>query len=800
MTRKADPYAALVVLDTLQVGPVRLEKRRLRASYAVTRGRRTTRFEFAYRYEEDVFRPGDPADENLGALLAAQVALNYGLFAKRIVLHGPLDAHDRAFLAAMAENTAREILVKKFLHPNPFLVGAAAKLPVVPQRKYLRARLEFPDALRRPAASAPFARGGADEPVPAVLSSGGKDSLLSFGLLDELGRQPHAVYVNESGRHWYTALNAYRAHERERPDRVARVWTNCDRLFAFMARQLPFVRKDFQDVRADIYPVRLWTVAVFSFGALPVLRARGLSQLVIGDEYDTSRRARFRGIPHYDGVYDQSRWFDAALSKFYRRKGWTLEQFSLLRPLSELLILDVLASRYPELQRHQMSCHAASIVGRRVRPCGACEKCRRVVGMLVALDHDPRRCGYDTPRIEACLADLARRGVATEAPCAEHVAHMLAERGKIRAAVGDATAARAHPEVRALRIDPRVSPLTDIPVALRTPLLGLLLQHATGALARRGGRWHPIHPVPETPMPRKVPAKSGRRRAASAAAAQSAASGASGRARPPAPIPTDGPRPWMLGDLTWPAAGRRLKEVDVALLPVGSIEQHGPHLPLDVDAFDAAWQAEEVARRCSDPKPLVLPLIPYGVAYNHDDFSGTISVGPEALSRMVHEVGLSAARAGIKKLIIVNGHGGNRPALRFAAQQINRDAHIFTCVETGETSDADVARITETAGDVHAGEIETSTTLANRPHLVPMELARRSVPDFASRYLDFSSEHAVEWFARTSRISKSGVLGDPTLASAEKGREIWDVIVNHMVDFVEHLKGLSLDEIYQKRY
>ncbi len=66
----------------------------------------------------------------------------------------------------------------------------------------------------------------------------------------------------------------------------------------------------------------------------------------------------------------------------------------------------------------------------------------------------------------------------------------------------------------------------------------------------------------------------------------------------------------------------------MALLPVGSIEQHGPHLPLDTDAFDADYLAKDVAEACSDPKPLVFPLIPYGVSYHHEDFSGTISVTP----------------------------------------------------------------------------------------------------------------------------------------------------------------------------
>jgi creatinine amidohydrolase/Fe(II)-dependent formamide hydrolase-like protein len=254
-----------------------------------------------------------------------------------------------------------------------------------------------------------------------------------------------------------------------------------------------------------------------------------------------------------------------------------------------------------------------------------------------------------------------------------------------------------------------------------------------------------------------------------------------------------------LGELTWPEAKRRFKEVDVALLPVGAIEQHGPHLPLDTDAFDADYLARRVAEACTDPKPILLPLIPYGVSYHHEDFSGTISITNETLARLAYEVGMSAARNGIAKLIIVNGHGGNAATLQFAAQMINRDAHIFTCVDSGETSDTDIEAMAETPNDVHAGEIETSTSMAVRPALVRLDEARKSVPRFSSRYLDFSSKRSVDWYARTAKLSASGVMGDPTKATREKGERMWDVMIRHLVEFVEQLKGMSLSEIHQRR-
>ncbi|MGB3564172.1 MAG: creatininase family protein [Thermoanaerobaculia bacterium] len=250
--------------------------------------------------------------------------------------------------------------------------------------------------------------------------------------------------------------------------------------------------------------------------------------------------------------------------------------------------------------------------------------------------------------------------------------------------------------------------------------------------------------------------------------------------------------------MSWPEAKNALSRVDIALLPVGAIEQHGPHLPLDTDAFDADYLAREVAKACQSPKPLVLPLIPYGVSYHHDDFPGTLSVGNEALAKFAYDVGMSAARNGITKLIFINGHGGNSATLHFAAQMINRDARIFTCVDSGETSDPDIYALAETNNDVHAGEIETSTALAVRPGLVKMEKASRSVPKFSSRYLDFTSKYSVGWYARTAHISKTGVFGDPTKATREKGEAMWQSSISHLVALVEHLKELTLAEIYQQ--
>lgn len=253
-------------------------------------------------------------------------------------------------------------------------------------------------------------------------------------------------------------------------------------------------------------------------------------------------------------------------------------------------------------------------------------------------------------------------------------------------------------------------------------------------------------------------------------------------------------------EMTWEEIKEYLKNVDVAILPCGAIEQHGPHLPVDIDYFDARYLAYQVALNCKAPRPIVLPPIPYGVSYHHEDFPGTLSVSNDALSRFVYDIGMSLAKNGIKKLIILNGHGDNAPTLNYAAQMINRDARIFVCVDTGETSDSDIDLLTETPNDIHAGEVETSTTLAIRPEMVKMDKAKDSTLHFASHYLDFGSQYYLPWYVRTKKISENGTIGNPEKATVEKGIKMWEIMIEHLVTFVEEIKEISLDDLYQRRY
>jgi creatinine amidohydrolase len=200
-----------------------------------------------------------------------------------------------------------------------------------------------------------------------------------------------------------------------------------------------------------------------------------------------------------------------------------------------------------------------------------------------------------------------------------------------------------------------------------------------------------------------------------------------------------------LGERAWPEVDGR----PTLLVPVGSTEQHGPHLPLDTDTRVAAAVGARVAAAAS---LLVAPPVGYGASGEHEGFPGTVSIGHEALRGLLVELGRSAARwAG--RLVFVNGHGGNVPTLVAAVgllREEGRDAAWFAC---------------DPGGDAHAGRTETSLVSALAPALVRPKGAAGNVAPLADLLPALRT-------GGMAAVSPNGVLGDPDGASAAEGERL----------------------------
>ena len=475
------------VLRKLSVDQLHIEPKKVKARYCVeTFSGETSSFELIYSYEHNYFSKTHPPDVNLASMMLAQVAFNYGLFFETIEFDGLFDQTDQQFIRDMTENTSREILTNKLLIKNEFLKPPFGTLQPEKREKYTQANLVFTNTLY---ANLKLEKKDAQSDLNkyAILSSGGKDSLLTYGIIKEVG-EPYPVFINEAGRHWFTAVNAHRFFKETEPN-TEKPWCNSDRLFSWMLRHFPFIKENFASIRADIYPIRLWTVAVFLFGVLPVVRKKGIGNILIGDEYDTSVKGNLNGISHYNGLYDQSKYFDNTLTRYFLKKGWHIYQYSILRSLSELLIMKTLIKRYPVLQQQQVSCHAAHEVDGRMYPCGKCEKCRRIVGMVKALNENPERCGYSGEQIAQGLQALSAKSIKQLGSDASHLYHLMLEKELIERNEFTLKAAKPHPEIMKLRFDAERSNLEDMPPHIRKPLFDILRRYADGATQRIDTKW-----------------------------------------------------------------------------------------------------------------------------------------------------------------------------------------------------------------------------------------------------------------------------------------------------------------------
>ncbi|MGQ9493312.1 MAG: creatininase family protein [Anaerolineae bacterium] len=223
----------------------------------------------------------------------------------------------------------------------------------------------------------------------------------------------------------------------------------------------------------------------------------------------------------------------------------------------------------------------------------------------------------------------------------------------------------------------------------------------------------------------------------------------------------------------------RLQRSKIAILPVGAIEFHGPHLPIGTDNFLAVKIAEEVAKRVDG---VLLPLLPYGQIWSLEKFPGSLNISNETLTNLICEIGVSLYRQGAVIFAIINGHLGNVTAIQAAARRLFPPEGCVTYAFSypGLTEVATQVCVSRPlpGGYFHAEEIETSLLLYVRPELVHMDRAIRDEPQLPP---DFQNR-PVRW----DEITKTGVLGDATVATREKGEAIFQALVNRIVEILEY--------------
>ena len=256
--------------------------------------------------------------------------------------------------------------------------------------------------------------------------------------------------------------------------------------------------------------------------------------------------------------------------------------------------------------------------------------------------------------------------------------------------------------------------------------------------------------------------------------------------------------------LTWPEINDAVDLGKVCIVPCGAVEQHGPHLPLDVDLVCPGGIAKGAGQQMAD-KILVLPIVAYGYTGHVMDFPGTINNDFEHFMHHVLDITKSLAYHGFKKIILLNGHGSNWPNLDLVARRTNleTDAECLPLQWTNLlTIDPEfLPSWRESAfpgGCAHACELETSVYM----YLDPDNVREDRIANGTISYNEENSPfNWVDMFAAgpatvlswTSSYSETGVLGEPELASAEKGQRAYEESVRQLIAFVDYFKDRPKD-------
>ena len=237
----------------------------------------------------------------------------------------------------------------------------------------------------------------------------------------------------------------------------------------------------------------------------------------------------------------------------------------------------------------------------------------------------------------------------------------------------------------------------------------------------------------------------------------------------------------LIGELTFLEISNRLSKHSILCLPIGSLEQHGPHLPLNTDIVLAEGLTERIILRWGESFDLwQLPTISISLAREHEWAPGTMSLSIQGMTTLLRDLGREIARAmPTRNLAIINGHGGNRGILEALAQDLRADFDLNACI----LHPSALLEFDENGAipEIHAGKNETSMMLAIAPQLVRQDLIaqlQRPTAREVIRNTVLSFEVTWPWTTQDERIADMGVIGDARAASAELGQRI----VDHAVD------------------
>ncbi len=246
-----------------------------------------------------------------------------------------------------------------------------------------------------------------------------------------------------------------------------------------------------------------------------------------------------------------------------------------------------------------------------------------------------------------------------------------------------------------------------------------------------------------------------------------------------------------LSDLRASDLCEHISDESILVLPVGAVEQHGPHLPFNTDLLIASECANAVVERVGDELDLwLLEPLAYTKSNEHAGTPGTVWLGPQTLLAVLNDIGRSIRATPARKLAFLNGHGGNSSLLNVACRELrlHHDLETFLLHPSVPPDQGGPSAEEELGMGIHGGIDETSLMLHLRPELVRMDLASRNVPEHlaGNHQVRFGGSVSFGWLA--SDFGPDGHIGDPTLATAERGAQAYAATIDRLVEAFTEVK------------
>ena len=459
---------SLVHFDKIVVEKPKIEKDRFHTRYILVRNGKHEVCELRHKYEENI--EGDNA-QRYANLTSGIPAINHGLFAKEICFEFDLGPKEYLFFDQMLKQMSIEIFVSRFYHDPLFI-----KPEFVAKKEDVKQVNATCHAKFIAGTGQDITHFIADPNKIVVLSSGGKESLLCYGLLNQAGMDVYPFYINESGGHWRTALTAYRSFK-QNDNKTQRIWSNIDRLYAFMVRNSPVVENNIRGIKSITDPLHFFTFAHYVFAALPLMEKAQIGHICVGNEYIEptkilDERHKINDVEFFPGIYDQSQTFDRYMTEWFESAGYGIKQWAPIRTIAGYQVQKTLALDYPELFKLQTSCHHAHFRDGKIVPCGTCQKCMRILAFCIANQLDYTLIGYTADNVAWLQSNIHRLVLAGDQEL-EHTFHQLSQKGF-------AVKGQRHDHIEQLHFDAHSSDVNNVPAQWRNKIYSLLLKRAIG--------------------------------------------------------------------------------------------------------------------------------------------------------------------------------------------------------------------------------------------------------------------------------------------------------------------------------